>query len=63
MKKVVVLGALDTKGLEFQFVRDQLKACGAAAFVIDTGVLGDPLFPPDITADEVARAGAPASSN
>ncbi|WP_240421104.1 Tm-1-like ATP-binding domain-containing protein [Paenibacillus periandrae] len=57
MKKVVVLGALDTKGLEFQFVRDQLEACGAAAFVIDTGVLGDPLFPPDITADEVARAG------
>ncbi|MCU6797334.1 Tm-1-like ATP-binding domain-containing protein [Paenibacillus sp. WQ 127069] len=57
MKKVVVLGALDTKGLEFQFVRDQLEACGAAAFVIDTGVLGEPLFPPDITADEVARAG------
>ncbi|NHN31677.1 UPF0261 family protein [Paenibacillus sp. S3N08] len=56
-KKVVLIGALDTKGQEFQFVKDRLQACGIETFVVDTGVLGDPLFQPDVTADEVARAG------
>lgn len=26
-------------------------------FIVDTGVLGNPLFQPDVSADEVARAG------
>lgn len=56
-KKAVLIGALDTKGLEFQFVKDALQSCGVDTFVIDTGVLGEPLFKPDISAEEVARAG------
>lgn len=56
-KKAVLFGALDTKGNEFQFVRDALQACGMDTFVVDTGVLGEPLFKPDVSADEVARAG------
>ena len=56
-KKAVLIGALDTKGHEFQFVKDTLQACGMDAFVVDTGVLGEPLFKPDVSADEVARAG------
>ncbi|MDF2960249.1 MAG: hypothetical protein K0S39_1984 [Paenibacillus sp.] len=56
-KKAVLIGAMDTKGQEYQFVRDTLLACGVETFVIDTGVLGEPLFQPDVAADEVARAG------
>jgi uncharacterized protein (UPF0261 family) len=56
-KKVVLIGALDTKGQEFKYVKDRLQACGVETFVVDTGVLGKPLFEPDVSADEVARAG------
>ena len=56
-KPVVIVGALDTKGKEFEFVRDLIQARGLDTIVVDFGVLGDPLFVPDITNDEVARAG------
>ncbi|MFC0331014.1 Tm-1-like ATP-binding domain-containing protein [Paenibacillus sepulcri] len=52
-----MIGALDTKGQEYRFVRDTLEACGLETYVIDTGVLGEPAFPPDVSAGEVARAG------
>ncbi|TBL81256.1 Tm-1-like ATP-binding domain-containing protein [Paenibacillus thalictri] len=56
-KKAVLIGALDTKGQEYLFVKEQLEACGLETFVINTGVLGDPLFTPDVSADEVAAVG------
>lgn len=56
-KKAVLIGALDTKGQEFLFVKETLQACGVETFVVDTGVLGNPLFQPDVSADVVARAG------
>ncbi|MCY9660060.1 Tm-1-like ATP-binding domain-containing protein [Paenibacillus chondroitinus] len=56
-KKAVLIGALDTKGQEFLFVKEKLEACGVETFTVDTGVLGNPLFQPDVSADEVARAG------
>jgi uncharacterized protein (UPF0261 family) len=54
---IVIVGALDTKGSEFQFVRDVIQASGLQTIVVDFGVMGDPSFKPDVTADEVARAG------
>jgi uncharacterized protein (UPF0261 family) len=51
------MGALDTKGAEIAFVRDQILQHGKRVLVIDTGVLGEPAFPADITRDEVAKAG------
>ena len=60
-KPVVIVGALDTKGEEFRFVRDLIQARGLETIVVDFGVVGDPPFLPDITADEVARAGEGAS--
>jgi len=54
---IVIVGALDTKGIEFQFVRDLIRANGFETVVVDFGVIGDPPFAPDVTADEVARAG------
>lgn len=55
-KPVVLVGALDTKGAEFQFVRELLQAQGLETILVDFGVLGDPTVPPDISSDEVARA-------
>jgi uncharacterized protein (UPF0261 family) len=54
--RVVVLGALDTKGAEFAFLKAQLARQGVAPLVIDFGVIGEPAFAPDIGAAEVATA-------
>jgi uncharacterized protein (UPF0261 family) len=54
---VVIAGALDTKGEEFRFVRDLIRGRGLETIVVDFGVLEDAPFRPDISADEVARAG------
>jgi uncharacterized protein (UPF0261 family) len=54
---VVLVGALDTKGEEFRFVRDLIQMRGLDTLVVDFGVVGDPPFVPDISSDEVARAG------
>jgi len=56
-RSVVIVGALDTKGEEFSFLRDLIQAHGLNTVVVDFGVLGDPLFEPDISNGEVARAG------
>jgi uncharacterized protein (UPF0261 family) len=54
---VVIVGALDTKGDDFRFVRDLIRARGLETIVVDFGVLEDPPFRPEISADEVAHAG------
>ncbi|HEX4253866.1 MAG TPA: Tm-1-like ATP-binding domain-containing protein [Streptosporangiaceae bacterium] len=56
MATVVLVGTLDTKGAENEFVRDQLRAAGVDVLVVDTGVLEPPGFRPDITRQEVAAA-------
>jgi len=55
-KTIALLGALDTKGAEYGFVKDCLEARGHQALVIDVGVLGPPAIPPDVTREEIARA-------
>lgn len=55
-KTVLLIGTLDTKGTEYQFVRDVIRARGHEVLVMDLGVLGEPPFPADVTATEVARA-------
>lgn len=55
-RAVVLVGTLDTKGREYAFVRDRLLAADVPVIVVDVGVLGDPSFPPDVTAAEVAMA-------
>jgi uncharacterized protein (UPF0261 family) len=55
-KAVVCLtGTLDTKGTEYAYVKDCLLAAGVDVFVVDCGVLGEPLFTPDIGAAQVAE--------
>ncbi len=56
-KTIVLLGTLDTKGLELGFVRDELARKGYQTIVVDDGILGQPRISADIGRDEVARAG------
>jgi uncharacterized protein (UPF0261 family) len=57
MSNIAVLGALDTKGAELAFLRDQIAMRGHRPLVVDVGVMGQPAFVPDITRTEVAAAG------
>jgi uncharacterized protein (UPF0261 family) len=56
-KVIAVLATLDTKGEEAEFLRQQLKALGSRALVVDMGVLGTPAAKADITRAQVARGG------
>lgn len=56
-KTVVLVGALDTKGAEFAFVRERIQATGLQVLTVDFGVLGEPAFKPDIGRAEVATLG------
>ena len=56
-KTVVIVGALDTKGVEFAFIKDLIEKEGLKTIVVDFGVMGEPYFTPQITRREVAQAG------
>jgi uncharacterized protein (UPF0261 family) len=56
MANVVVLGALDTKGEEVRFLKEQIEQRSHRALVVDTGVMGEPSFAPFVRRDEVAAA-------
>jgi uncharacterized protein (UPF0261 family) len=56
-KKVVITGALDTKGEEFAFLKALIEKEGLETLVVDFGVMGKPTFEPEITSAEVAKAG------
>jgi uncharacterized protein (UPF0261 family) len=54
---ILLIGTLDTKGVEIGYTRDRLKALGAEPVVLDSGILGQPLhITADIPREEVARA-------
>lgn len=54
---VVALGAFDTKGDEYAFLRDRLRMHGVDVLLVDVGVLGTPTLPAEIDRETVARAG------
>jgi uncharacterized protein (UPF0261 family) len=51
---VVLLGTLDTKGVEYAFLRDRLLEHGVDVLVVDVGVYEPVGLEPDIARDEVA---------
>ena len=53
---IILVGTLDTKGVEFQFVRDLLRRQGLDTLVIDAGVTRPPHFPPDVPREKVFAA-------
>lgn len=56
MPTAVLVGTLDTKGREYEFVRRILIDAGLDVILIDVGVLGAPTIEPDISADSVSAA-------
>jgi uncharacterized protein (UPF0261 family) len=57
MPNIVIIGALDTKGIEVAFIRGEIERRGHRTTVVDVGVLGSPAFEPAVTRGEVAEAG------
>ena len=58
MAKILMVGAFDTKGPEYAFLRDQIIARGHEVLAMNTGVIGEAeAFAVDFGADEVAAAG------
>lgn len=55
--QIVIIGTLDTKGIEVGFIRDEILRLGHSPFVVDPGVLGQPAIPADVTREQVAEAG------
>jgi len=56
-KTVVIVGALDTKGEEFAYTKGIIEKLGVKTLLVDFGVMGKPALAPDITREEVAKAG------
>lgn len=59
-KTVVIVGALDTKGEEFAFVKSLVESSGLATLTVDFGVMGTPAYEAQVTRSEVAQAGGEA---
>jgi len=58
MKKICMIGAFDTKGPEYAFVRECILARGHEVLMVNTAVLGSTdLFAVDVEAEKVAEAG------
>ncbi len=58
MATILMMGAFDTKGLEYAFLREELLVRGHQVLAVDTGVVGEGNhFPVDVRAEEVAQMG------
>ena len=55
-KTVALLGALDTKGAEYGFVKRCIEARGHRTLLVDVGVLGPAAVEPHVSRREVAEA-------
>jgi len=55
-KTILLIGTLDTKGTEFAYVRDLIRARGHTTRVMNVGIFDAP-YPSDISAEAVAQAG------
>ena len=55
MPTVVLLGTLDTKGVEYAFLRDRVREHGVEVLLVDVGVY-EPQIEADVSREEVARA-------
>ncbi|MET9322344.1 Tm-1-like ATP-binding domain-containing protein [Streptomyces sp. NPDC003038] len=56
MTNVVLVGTLDTKGVEYGWLREKLLRAGVEVVLVDTGIMGEPRVPADVPRDAVARA-------
>lgn len=56
-KTIAVIGALDTKGREVEFVANEIRARGVGTLIVDVGVLEKPSIAADVARADVAAAG------
>jgi uncharacterized protein (UPF0261 family) len=56
MKKIAIVGTLDTKFEEMGFIRDFVQKKGHEPVLIDAGIMGTVPFTPHVSRDEVAEA-------
>lgn len=54
-KNILIVAALDSKGMEVLFLKERISSLGATSTIIDAGILGGPYFPPDFTRERVAE--------
>ncbi len=58
MKTICLIGAFDTKGVEYGFLREKILARGHGVLAVNTGIMGSTdIFPVDVKAERVAEAG------
>ena len=62
VKKVLLVGTLDSKGREVAYLGQRVKEWGWGVTILDVGTLGNPLCHADIPQHEVAKAGGEALS-
>ena len=56
MTTIVLVGTLDTKGAEYEYLRERIRDLGAQTILIDVGTGGPATVPADIAAAQVAEA-------
>ncbi len=56
-KNIVLIGTLDTKGPEFEYVKKIIESRGHHTTLVDVGILGAPQVAPNITRESVAKKG------
>ncbi len=57
MKKIVIIGTLDTKSEAIFLVKKQIEVRGCQGLILDISVGSKPMASPDISAEEIARLG------
>ena len=56
MKTILILGTLDTKGNQIQFLKKQIENAGYGVILMDNSTRKAPALKADITCDEIASA-------
>ncbi len=56
-RTIAMIGALDTKGAEFAFLKAEIEKRGCQTLMIDFGVMGEPAFTAEISRAQVAEIG------
>src|SRR5262249_6952246 len=57
VKTVLLIGSLDTKGEEYAYAREMLRARKLSVHMLDFSIMDDPVIRADVTPAEVAEAG------
>ncbi len=55
--KIVIIGTLDTKGQEVDFLKKDIEKEGCEALILDVGVLDKPFLESDYSRGEIAELG------